>query len=549
MRQTSEQRVCKQLLEALLFERIERFSEHPRQDGSATFRFIRPPYELTINGRRGAFDRIWLELSTGVLTKNNQVQPMTLAQIIACFQIKDSLRQELEQTVALDESCPVPIVARTQMTYSALEQALIEGHPYHPCFKSRIGFSSADHWRYGPESGQRFRLRFVALPATTVHMTQMNGVMEQAFGQATLECLNALLIRATNDSADYQIVPVHPWQWRCVGVDVLDSGGIDLGESGPLFQATQSIRTVFQPGVPGAPHIKLPLDLIQTSARRTFDVPSIVAAPVLSDWLIRRAEKLPVTLLREFASQVVETKDGKLSGRIGCLYRDNVLTNVTVEETVIPFTALALNEANGELFLDPWFKKYGMEQWVKQFLTVYLQPVFRLVAEEGLALEAHAQNSLLVLKDGWPTRLILRDFHDSVEYVGKFVRHPEEIPDFKTIHPAFNSPVGTYYEMKDVEALRELVSDTVFVFHLTELSHQLEDKYALKETTFFKWAAAVLDRLELSPDRFATLGFGEPTMYTESLFARKFETGQCRHLVCNTLYTRTQKGSETHVIH
>lgn len=373
--------------------------------------------------------------------------------------------------------------------------------------------------------------------------------MEQTFGHETYLRLQEKLSAAVDDSTGYHVLPVHPWQWQHVEADVRASGGIDLGEAGPLFQATQSIRTVFRPDAPTVPHIKLPLDLMQTSSRRTFTVPNIVAAPVLSDWLIDRTQKLPVTVLREFASQVVETTDGRLSGRIGCLYRDNVLAAVSPDEAVIPLTALALREGNETLFLEPWFKTYGRERWLKQFLAVYLEPVFRLLVEEGIAVEAHAQNALLVLKDGWPTRLMLRDFHDSVEFVYSFVRRPEKIPTFGTLHPAFRSTTNLYYEMDQVEALRELVVDTVFVFHLTELSHQLKEIHQLEETIFFNWTADILAGLNLPPARLEALQLDTPTIYTESLVARKFNTTQCRYLVRNPLQSQTPKGSETHVIH
>ncbi|WP_214721258.1 IucA/IucC family protein [Exiguobacterium sp. s192] len=548
MRTTNERRVCKQLLEAILFERIEPFIEHRRQ-GQTTFRFVRPPYELTVDGRRGAFDRVWLDIETVVLTRGNHAQSPTLEHIMDCFQLAEPLRLELRQTVQFADACPTYPEPRTHLSYEQLEQALIEGHPYHPCFKSRIGFSPDDHSRYGPEAGQRFRLRFISVPVSIVHQQRMDGVMEQTFGHETYLRLQEKLSAAVDVPTGYHILPVHPWQWQHVEADVRASGGIDLGEAGPLFQATQSIRTVFRPDAPTVPHIKLPLDLMQTSSRRTFTVPNIVAAPVLSDWLVDRTQKLPVTVLREFASQVVETTDGNLSGRIGCLYRDNVLAAVSPDETVIPLTALALREENETLFLEPWFKSYGRERWLKQFLTVYLEPVFRLLIEEGIAVEAHAQNALLVLKDGWPTRLMLRDFHDSVEFVRSFVRRPEKIPTFDTLHPAFRSTTNLYYEMDQVEALRELVVDTVFVFHLTELSHQLKETHQLDETTFFYWTADILAGLNLPPARLEALQLDTPTVYTESLVARKFNTTQCRHLIRNPLQSQTPKGSETHVIH
>ncbi|UWQ35303.1 hypothetical protein K3555_21810 (plasmid) [Leisingera sp. M527] len=52
----------------------------------------------------------------------------------------------------------VPAAARRHwLSISALETALHEGHPYHPCYKARSGFSDADHLAYGPEGGATFR--------------------------------------------------------------------------------------------------------------------------------------------------------------------------------------------------------------------------------------------------------------------------------------------------------------------------------------------------------------------------------------------------------
>ena len=239
MRTTNEQRVCKQLLEAILFERIEPFIEHRRQ-GQTTFRFVRPSYELTVDGKRGAFDRVWLDIETVVLTRGNHEQSPTLEHIMDCFQLAEPLRLELRQTVQFADACPTFPEPRTHLSYEQLEQALVEGHPYHPCFKSRIGFSRDDHSRYGPEAGQRFRLHFVALPVSIVHQQRMDGVMEQTFGHETYLRLQEKLSSAVDDPTGYHVLPVHPWQWQHVEADVRTSGGIDLGEAGPLFQATQS---------------------------------------------------------------------------------------------------------------------------------------------------------------------------------------------------------------------------------------------------------------------------------------------------------------------
>ncbi len=104
----------------------------------------------------------------------------------------------------------------------------------------------------------------------------------------------------------------------------------------------------------------------------------------------------------------------------------------------------------------------------------------------GIALEAHAQNMILVHEEGWPKRVIVRDFHESVEYVEEFVKHPNSIPNFASLHPKFEeAEVNEWYWMSSLKALKELLLDTVFVYHLSELSYLLEELYGFKERTFY----------------------------------------------------------------
>lgn len=44
---------------------------------------------------------------------------------------------------------------------------------------------------------------------------------------------------------------------------------------------------------------------------------------------------------------------------------------------------------------------------------------------EGIATESHGQNIILVHKQGWPTRVLLKDFHDGVRYSPAHLAHPE----------------------------------------------------------------------------------------------------------------------------
>jgi hypothetical protein len=47
--------------------------------------------------------------------------------------------------------------------------------------------------------------------------------------------------------------------------------------------------------------------------------------------------------------------------------------------------------------------------WIEAYARVAVLPPLRLFAATGIGLEAHAQNSLLALEDGLPSRLVVRD--------------------------------------------------------------------------------------------------------------------------------------------
>src|SRR5690554_8221466 len=100
-----------------------------------------------------------------------------------------------------------------------------------------------------------------------------------------------------------------------------------------------------------------------------------------------------------------------------------------------------------------------------------------MLTAHGVGLEAHAQNSLLVVHDGWPRALMLRDFHDSVEFARDYLPRTTPEPDFGPRQSFYDqAPDNQYYRMSNPEALRELVMDTLFIFNLSELALVLEER-------------------------------------------------------------------------
>ncbi|WP_411837103.1 IucA/IucC family protein [Paracoccus sp. ME4] len=356
---------------------------------------------------------------------------------------------------------------RLSLTGLALEAALIEGHPYHPGFKARVGFDDADNRAFGPEAGQPIRPVWLRVDP-------------------------GLLRRAGTDVAQgwapAGAVPVHPWQWRDLCRDarmqaVIASGRIaPLAVDGPAMQATASLRTLAARD--GGDHLKLSLGVGVTSSVRDLVPWSVAVAPAISDWLAGVVAGDPalagLRILREHGAVIVA--EDLLAGRLAAIRRS------PPPDAAVPLSALSLSDPDGQALIAPWLARHGTRAWVTQFLAV-LRPVWRLMTRHGIALEAHGQNLLITHDDGWPTGLIARDFSESLEYVDACLSGPP--PDLTAVDPRLaDAPPGSRHAMPHPTDLRDLVTDCLVVHVLSDLANLLHDRGHLPEPAFWQLCRA-----------------------------------------------------------
>ena len=198
-------------------------------------------------------------------------------------------------------------------------------------------------------------------------------------------------------------------------------------------------------------------------------------------------------------------------------------------------------ELDGKPFIAPFIARHGLLPWLHRMLEVAVLPVWHLMVHHGVALEAHGQNMILVLRNGWPERLILRDFHESVEFCSALLQSPEDLPDFAAIDPVYDgAPSDAYYWTDHANELRELVMDCLFIYCLTEVSLLIETAYGLSEQAFWDLVSELLDSYgEQYPDkaRLALFAHDSAEISTESLLSRKLfrDRSLYRHRVPNPL--------------
>jgi siderophore synthetase component len=571
----ADRRVRKQLVEALLFERLVPLSEGRREalEEEQSFAFRLGARQYRCRGRVGGFGRVRI-VADSVARESGALPSVDWRELVeqlpAGAAERDALFEELAGSVRFcrwnQEQLPAP--SRREQSYSELESSLHEGHPYHPCFKARTGFSLEDHRRYGPEAGASFELAWIGVRGSELRSHLPEAARQfwaRELGESVASEVFAELVAKGTRAGEYGLMPCHPWQLsklRDSARDAFATGTlIALDVTAGSYRATQSLRTLMPVQHAHGGHIKLPLATRVTSALRTLAPETVKAAPAVSGWLTGIVRSDPffervagLTVLSEYASIAHEPPafaTSSLSEQLGMICRENVASHLLESEAAVPFNALFACEADGRPFIEPWVERYGVSRWLTSLLGVAILPLWRLVAGHGIALEAHAQNLILIHRAGLPTRLAVRDFHDSVEYVERYLADPNRLPDFGVLDRRFaNAPLDRYYAMSSLEELRELFTDSLFVFNLCELAALLFEHYAVPEHRFWALVRAVLHDCpsdDATEHRGALLNLDAPRVRVESLLERRLHgssESRFHHLVPNPLH-RARK--ELHV--
>ncbi|WP_239143661.1 IucA/IucC family siderophore biosynthesis protein [Actinoplanes philippinensis] len=237
-----------------------------------------------------------------------------------------------------------------------IEQTLVDGHPLHPCCRTRTGMTVADQLAYAPEHHPVITLRRLRVPPDRWHGTGEPVLLAHPW-QAT------------------RLHQQYPWL-------------TDDGPTGPA-RPLMSLRTVAP--LDGGPHIKTAVDIQMTSAVRTVSPAAVHNGPLLSTLLHHLTRDLPIDVLAETTAGAVITDHGP-DRRLAHLIRQ------PPPPDAVPLGILA-NQPHR--FGDP-------HQLVKDLGQTFLAPLAQLL-DRGIALEAHGQNSLAILRDGRITRILYRD--------------------------------------------------------------------------------------------------------------------------------------------
>ncbi|GBF76056.1 hypothetical protein PA598K_04497 [Paenibacillus sp. 598K] len=579
-------RVFRQLIESLLYEGIikeplileeaeAQYALRGQTEAGAQVQYVFRAVRKQSFGRIGLTGGPVMRFSAEGEAEADSI-PRFLMEIGALMDVSKALltrfAEELQQTLLKDAQSARWLAAADlsepeSQDYDAWESAQVEGHPYHPCYKSRIGFTLADNLAYGPEFRPEFRLIWLAIRSDATVLSLSDSLrsyaelMEAELGEE-LTRLTAVLREtvAAVDPADYVLVPVHPWQWeRILSVACLDqlaSGEIVyLGQAGDEYRPQQSIRTLTNRRHPGKPYVKLPMNIVNTSSGRILAQHTIVNAARISDWLGRIVEgdawlsgEQGLIVLREIAGisyhhqKLPDMLERQVYGSLGAIWRESLHPRLVAGEAALPFTALGQLDRRGQPVIAAWVQRYGLDAWVRQLMQVTVTPLLHLLYVHGVGLESHAQNMMLVLEQGWPKRLALKDFHDGVRYCPA-IPHPLGYPDI-SYPPANHHGVNrnSFIEKQDPAEVRDFLLDALLFINLSELAFFVEEHFGLSEQVWWRTLAEVIvayqERFPERRERYEQLDVFAPDIEVEQLTRRRIDerSADCVHRVSNPLH-------------
>nr|WSY51234.1 iron transporter [Streptomyces sp. NBC_00886] len=387
-------------------------------------------------------------------TSATSTAPETVTDLVA--RVADSVRR----TVTFITDRRARLADRPDLFLSA-EQALLLGHPLHPTPKSREGLSEAEARLYSPELRGSFPLHWLAVApsvlATDSAWTERGRPVPAARLTARLAGTELPLPEG------HAALPLHPWQWREIQhradtAALLDVGLIqDLGSQGAPWHPTSSVRTVHQSGAPAM--LKLSLGLRITNSRREnlrkelhrgVEVHRLLRSGLSKQW---QAAHPGFDIVRDPAWLAVDVPGGcgagpsergaraRLAGidvvirhnpfstsdDVSCIaglvsprpYAERSATvggpattsHTSHSASDAPLLRSRLTEVVTGLAGRTGRPRGAVAaEWFLRYLEQVVRPVLWLDSEAGIALEAHQQNTLLLLDgEGWPAGGRYRD--------------------------------------------------------------------------------------------------------------------------------------------
>ncbi|MCK9249749.1 MAG: hypothetical protein M0P31_12355 [Solirubrobacteraceae bacterium] len=381
----------------------------------------------------------------------------------------------------------------------------MRGHPWIVANKGRMGFDAHDQLAWTPEAQPRVALPWLAVRADRADVAHVPGldhatVVADQVGASGLDELRDRVTAAGMDPDGVVFLPVHPWQLshRVLPLHAAELARRELAVLGPLehrYRPQISIRTLVDADDPTRRAMKVPLSILNTSVHRGLPRDATMAAPALSAWFTGLVDADPflveqgLVVLGEEASVSVahrsmEAIDGvpyQHTEMLGALWREPLAPRLRDGERAFTLAALLHVDPHGTSFVEELVARSGLDvaEWVATLHRVILPPLMHVLYRYGATFSPHAQNCLLVVRDGVPVRLAVKDVVDDATITA------DPLPELESMPRAVRAALGHGIESTIVP---QWIQSGLLVCVHRYLAEILVDRTGLPEDAF--WAAA-----------------------------------------------------------
>ncbi|MPQ25228.1 IucA/IucC family protein [Bacillus paralicheniformis] len=320
-------------------------------------------------------------------------------------------------------------LSRADFTFIEAEQSLLLGHLMHPTPKSRQGMKPEEENIFSPELKGEFQLHYFKAHASLVLHDSSTGtkaplvIQEELRNDSMID--NAWLDEQTADP-DFALLPAHPLQARALLEEpyvqkLIDQGLLTyLGAKGRTFTATSSVRTVYSRHSRYMYKFSVPIKItnsLRVNKQKELDRGVEMARLLQTELGQRLKQEFPgfrvitdpayISIRGENGESGFEVvirenpfyEDDRSACLVAGLCQDHAYGKESRLSSVIRGLALKEGRTTEEVSID-WFDKY---------LSISLEPVLWLFEAYGLAIEAHQQNAVIRLKNGYPETFYYRD--------------------------------------------------------------------------------------------------------------------------------------------
>ncbi|SIS60262.1 IucA/IucC family protein [Salimicrobium flavidum] len=371
------------------------------------------------------------------------------------------------------------------------EQLVTEGHHLHPGAKTKLGLSYKDAFRYSPEFGHTFPVRFVAVRKSLWKSNEPEPV--QTYYPDLFEQGQKELTNRGYQAEEFVLVPIHEWQYFHAIPSIYEGeiaeGDVLLLEDVSLpAKATSSFRTVV-PASGSGPALKLAVNSQMTSTVRSISPQTAGNAAVVSELLqtiFDRESFDGFVPLYELGGGSFDSEDTLKKRNLTMLMREDIDPFLEEGEEAIAGMALYADDPDKKgTVLQRRVREFAVAEnmspedaapaFFREYARTILPPYLTLMIKYGVALEGHLQNSVPVFRNGHLTRFFFRDWGGTRFYKQRLEARGYR-PDFME---------GSVSVTEDVAAMHHKLYYSVFQNHIGEIIRQLVEETGTEEEDFW----------------------------------------------------------------